>query len=267
VLRSVLTKTLRDQRRPLVWWGVGVTALVLLEVLVYPTVRDKPELNKLVQDYPDVLKALIGAGENVDFLSGPGYLTTELFSFLVPLILLILAIGMGAGAIAGEEERGTLDLLLAHPVSRSRVVGEKFAALTLVVSALGVVLVIALWASAAIVDLEISVARLAEASAAAVFLAVAYGTLALLAGCVTGRRSISIGATAALAFAAYVLNSLGTLVGGLEPYRKLSPFYHYAAGEPLRNGLGAVHVAVLLGIAAALALLAVVAFERRDVAV
>ena len=39
---------------------------------------------------------------------------------MVPLLLLIAAIGAGAGAIAGEEERGTLDLLLSLPVSRRR---------------------------------------------------------------------------------------------------------------------------------------------------
>ena len=47
---------------------------------------------------------------------------------MVPLLLMIAAIGAGAGAIAGEEERGTLELLLANPLSRRRLVLEKTAA-------------------------------------------------------------------------------------------------------------------------------------------
>ena len=44
---------------------------------------------------------------------------------MVPLLLLVAAIGAGARAIAGEEERGTLDLLLSTPVSRRRLALEK----------------------------------------------------------------------------------------------------------------------------------------------
>ena len=39
---------------------------------------------------------------------------------MLPLLLLVYAIGAGSRAIAGEEESGTLDLLLAHPLSRRR---------------------------------------------------------------------------------------------------------------------------------------------------
>ena len=85
---------------------------------VYPTVRDNPELNRLVEEYPEALKAFIAFGGSIDYVSGAGYLGSELFSFMVPLLFLIAAVANGASAIAGEEERGTLDLLLSQPVTR-----------------------------------------------------------------------------------------------------------------------------------------------------
>ena len=56
---------------------------------------------------------------------------------MVPLLLLVAAIGAGARATAGEEERGTLDLLLANPLSRRRLIAEKVAALACEISVLG----------------------------------------------------------------------------------------------------------------------------------
>jgi ABC-2 type transport system permease protein len=112
VLSSVFAKTLRDLRRGFVWWSVGLTGMVALMVSVYPTVRDNPALDKLAKIYPDAFKGLFGFGGELDYSSPAGYLGIELFSFMVPLLLLIAAIGAGSNAIAGEEERGTLDLLL-----------------------------------------------------------------------------------------------------------------------------------------------------------
>jgi ABC-2 type transport system permease protein len=266
MLRNTFLRTLRDARRSLVWWSVGLIGLAALMIAVYPTVRDNPDLNELVQDYPEALKAFIAFGGEVDYASGAGYLGSELFSFMVPLLLTIASIGAGARAIAGEEERGTLELLLANPVSRGRLVVEKLAALIAEVALLAVVLWLALLVGAATVGMEVSAGHLAAATASAGLLAVAFGAIALLVGAATGSRGIAIGVAAAGAVAAYLVSSLAALVEFLEPIRSASPFYHYVASDPLRHGLGLGHVSFLLALAAAAAALAVFAFQRRNLA-
>ena len=57
------------------------------------------------------------------------YLNGELFSFMTPLFVMIFAIGLAAAQIAGEEENGTLSLLLAYPVSRDRLLAQKYGVL------------------------------------------------------------------------------------------------------------------------------------------
>ena len=137
--RNVFLKTLLDAERALVWWSLGLIGMSTLMIAVYPTVRDNPDLNEMVKDYPEALKAFIAFGGDLDYVSGAGYLGSELFAFMVPLLLLIAAIGAGARAIAGEEERGTLDLLLANPLSRRRLVLEKLAAVAVEVTLSSVV--------------------------------------------------------------------------------------------------------------------------------
>jgi beta-exotoxin I transport system permease protein len=267
MLRNVTLKTLRDLRAGFLWWGLGLAGMVALMLSVYPTVRANPALNRLVQQYPDALKAFIGFGGEVDYLSPAGYLGSELFSFMVPLLLLVAAIGAGARAVAGEEEMGTLELLLSCPVSRRLMVLEKLAALAIEVAGLGAVLLVSLWVGSRAVSMDVSFAHLAAATVAAVLLALAYGALALLVGAATGRRALTIGVVAAAAVAAYLVASLASLVDLLEPAKLASPFYHYSAGDPLRHGLAAGHTLVLVAIAVVAGLLSPLALERRDVGV
>src|SRR5512132_662731 len=102
MLRHVYLKSLRDMRRAIAWWSLGLIAMTGLMISVYPTVRDSPELNKLVDQYPQALKAFLAFGGELDYTSGAGYLGSELFAFMVPLLLSIAAIGAGARATAGE---------------------------------------------------------------------------------------------------------------------------------------------------------------------
>ncbi len=263
--RDVLLKGLRDLRRSFAWWSAGLVGLVALMAAVYPTVRDNEELNELVQNYPEALKAFIAFGGSVDYVSGAGYLGSELFSFMVPLLFLVAAVGNGAGAIAGEEERGTLDLLLAHPVSRRQVAAGKIGTLVAELAGLAAVLWLALWAGGRATGMDVSAAKLAAATVTAGLLALAYGAIAFGIGAATGRRVLAIGLATAAAVAAYLVNSLAALVDALGSAQKASPFYHYAAGDPLRQGLALGHCTVLVSIAVAATLVGIAIFERRDV--
>lgn len=266
MLRSVATKTLYDMRRSLAWWSLGLAGIVALMVSVFPAVRDMPSLNRLIEQYPEAIKGFVSFGGQVDYTTGAGYLGSELFAIWVPLLLLIAAIGAGARATAGEEELGTLDLLLANPISRRRLVVEKLAALIAEVALLGFVLWCALVVGAALVTMHVSAAHLAAAVASAMLLAVGFGAIALLVGAFTGRRASAIGISTAAAVAAYLVNSLAPLVHALGTVRKASPFYHYAASDPLRHGLALSHLGVLIAIAVAAAMAAPLVFDRRDLA-
>lgn len=267
MLSGVLGKSLRDIRRSFAWWILGIVSYVALIVAVWPTVKGIPAIAQLHNTYPQALKAFTSFGGEVDFGTPSGYLGAELFSLMVPLLLLIAAIGAGARSLAGEEEAGTLDLLLANPISRRRFSIEKLAALAIEILGLGLVMLAALAISSSIAGMHISLGLLTAATVSAVLLALAFGAIAFMLGASTGRRGRAIGAASALAVGAYLLNSLGSLVKGIESLRPASPFYHYSASDPLRNGLQPGHALVLLAILAIAAIAAVVLFDRRDLAV
>ncbi len=261
---DVLLKSLRDMRRGFAWWALGLVGLVAMQISVYPTVRDDPGFSELTESYPDVLKELFGFGGSFDYTSPAGYLGIELFSLIVPLLLIIAAVATGAAAIAGEEDRGTLDLLLSLPVTRRRVAAEKLGAMAAEVAALGLVVLVALWIGVQAIDMGLSLAHLAAVTLAAVILATGFGAIALFLGAATGSRGAAIGVSAALAVAAYLVNSLAALVSQLETAQRFSPFYHYSAPDPLRNGFSGWHLVALLLVVVVASAAALVVVDRRD---
>ncbi|MBI2305013.1 MAG: ABC transporter permease subunit [Chloroflexi bacterium] len=266
MLRNVFLKTVRDQSRALLFWGFGLVGLSLYATLFYPTIRDMPELNKLVEGLPEALKVMF-LGEMGDFTSPVGYLNTELFFLWMPILFLVFTIGFGSGAIAGEEERGTLDLLLSHPLPRWRVVAEKFSAMVVASLALAFALWVGLAIGVTAVNMDISLGRVAEATLSGSLLGLVFGMVTLALGCATGNRGLSIGGAGALAVAAYILNSFARLTEVLKPYRKLSPFYYHVTSDPLANGLNLGDAGVLMGLIVALLVVALITFQRRDLAV
>lgn len=264
MLRSLYLRTIHERRRSLMWWLVGLAMTALWVVAFYPSIREgADEYTKILEQMPEGLRNLFG-GAGIDLATPEGYLSVEVFSFVVPVLFLIFAVGFGASTLAGEERRGTLDVLLAHPISRSRTVLQKTAGLLTGLLGLGIALWAALAAGSALADMGVSPLRLGQAVVSALLLAAVFGLVALAVGAFTGSRPMAIGVSSALAVGTYLLNALAPLAEPLEPYRLASPFYYYSAAEPLKNGLDPLHAAVLLGIAALFGALATVAFERRD---
>lgn len=263
-MRSIFAKSLYDQRKALIGWGIGLAALVASAILIYPSIRDTPGLEELTQRLPDAVTAVLG---EQNLLSPEGYVNGRLLFSLVPLAVLVVAIGRGADTIAGEESRGTLAFLLSLPVSRRRVMTEKLLALAAGLAVLAAVLFLAMWASDAAVDLGIAPGGYAAASAGALLLGLAFGWTTIALAAATGNRALAVGTTAGVAFATYLLHSLAQIVEALEPFQALSPFYWFIGQDPLRNGIRPAVVAVLLGIAVVAAAVALITFERRDIGV
>lgn len=264
MFRTVFTKTLYDQRRSLLGWSIGVVLMTGLMVALWPSVRDIPDLEQFLANYPEAMRDLF----NIQSLStGAGFLNAELFSSLAPVLFLVFGIARGARLIASEEEEHTLDVLLATPLSRTRVAAEKALALVVSVALLGLVLFLTLVVSGPVVDLEVGIAQLAAASTGMVLLGTEFGLLAAAVGAATGRRTLAIGVASAVAVTSYLLFAFGRILDAFEPWIVLSPFQHALGNEPLVNGLSIGYAAAMLAVGLVLVMGSLPLFARRDIAV
>jgi ABC-2 type transport system permease protein len=262
MLRNVFLKSLRDQRRALLGWSVGLVLVVLLEAALWPSVRDMMNLDEFLANYPEPMRELFNLEE---FVTGTGFFNAELYSLLLPILFLVYGIGRGARAVAGEEEAGTLDVLLLTRVSPVGLVLQQAAAVAAGLTALGVALFVAVTVCSPIFGLDIAPAAALTGSLSMVLLGIEYGWLALAVGAATGRRGLAVAVSAALAVAGYLLFAAGALVEAIEPWQPLSPFYQAIDGGPLGAGLPAAYGWLVLG-AVVVVLAALPVFHRRDIA-
>lgn len=241
-----------------------ITSMIMfyLGILMGPLFALVPdELKDFFSQFPDALIAMIGGA---DMSTPAGFLQGEIFSLTGPVAFIVLTAVMGSRAIAGEEERHTMGLLLGNPITRTHVVVEKTIAMVFYAIVLGVITFVAVWAGVLLGGLDVSGWDIAATSALLVLLGLVFGGLALAIGAATGRSRLSGGITAAVGVAAYFVWSFFPLSPSFEGWALLSPFHYYLGSDPLVNGMDWSDAAVLAVSFLALIALAVPLWERRD---
>lgn len=255
---NVFTKSLRDERWQVVGFGLALTVMSSTAVFLWPSVRDTLQNFTL----PTVVQAFLGT--ELSIASAAGYLSARYFGW-VDILLIVYAVIQGTGAIAGEESAGTMDLLLAQPITRRDVVLQKAGAVVLGGGAIIAIGWLGFALSVPFVRIDVSLADTAIASANMLPITLLFFALALWAGAVAPSRGVAAGMTIGLATAAYFISTLANGVDSLRALRYATPFYYYGSGASLVHGIQWWHVGLLCGIAAALVALTVRTFERRDV--
>ncbi|NDG09892.1 MAG: hypothetical protein EB112_04265, partial [Actinobacteria bacterium] len=129
---ALYVKTWRDHWRTLLAWSLTLIALISIQMSIYPSISENKEaLQGFLESYPEAIRKIF---RMQDYTSGPGFLSTELYSMMIPLVLIAVGGTWGAAATAEEEDEGTADLLLTLPISRSRIlISKMFAAISVVI--------------------------------------------------------------------------------------------------------------------------------------
>jgi ABC-2 type transport system permease protein len=181
---------------------------------------------------------------------------------------LVFAIGAGARIVAGEEEAGILDLVLSHPVSRESMVLQRFAALVTAVA----VMVAAFWLAMLVIAGPADFGSVAAGSLAAMHLHLALFTLlfssvSFAVGAATGRRGLALAVAATAGVLAYAASGILPQVEALRWTRDYSAFTWLNGSQPLRDGIDAGHLGIMLVLTVLFVGVGTLAFRRRDVAV
>ncbi len=209
-----------------------------------------------------VMFELFGGG---DVTTAAGWFQIETFGMMAPIMISIVTISIGANAVAGEEGRRTMGLLLANPVSRSRLVAEKVFTMVVYASIVGVVAFVGTMLGVLIGDMGLAWRNVAATCFLLTLVGLVSGALALAVGAATGRKGAAVFGSAGFLVATHVLNSLGEISDAWTGAAAFSPFRYYLGGDPLNSGLAWGDAAVLAALAVALFASAFPLFWRRDI--
>lgn len=255
--RAPLTMALRVRLASAGSAGFGLVAVLVIVGALFPAVGGT--IGKL--NLPRGVSQLLGGA---DYATLTGWFRSEIGSVYGPLVMGAVAITAASAITAGEEEDGILALVLAHPISRARLVLAKAGAIVALVVIVSVAAWLGLLIGVALGGGGIGVGNMAAFAVHLAFFGLALGGVAIAVGAGTGRRALANGAAAAVGVVGWLINGFAPLVGAVDWLKYLSPFYYYTGHDPLTRGVHAVDLAVLAAVAVALTALGVLAFERRD---
>ncbi|NIT03601.1 ABC transporter permease subunit [Candidatus Saccharibacteria bacterium] len=267
---ALILQTIKKSKWSIVGYTLGAALLVWLLVALFPSFSTQAAnfTETLVEFYPEeFLKAFnIEIGSFLGSIEG--FLSGEHYSLMWPLLLIILAISFGGGALAGEIDHGTIEVLLSQPISRTKLFLGKYLAGAVIIltfvfaSALSVVP----FAEIYNVDYQLQ-NHLTLAVLGACFGFALLGITMMFSSFFSDRGKVTL-VSAVLMLAMYFVNVVAALKENLADLKYLSFFHYFESNTPLlRNDLELESVAVFLGVGLVCTIVGLIWFNRRDIAI
>ncbi|EPR76503.1 ABC transporter membrane protein [Leifsonia rubra CMS 76R] len=258
----LLRRSLVDSWRATLGWTLGFVAAIMLYIPLYSSFSGPDAgFQDIIDSLPAGFSTTLGFE---DLSSGAGYVQATFLGLIGFVLLTITATLWSSAAIAGDEESGSLELTLAHGVSRVQVMVERSLAVILRLIWLAAVSALLILALNEPSGIELEPSHIVGGCLALLGLGLLAANFGLSVGAITGRRSYASAAAAGTALFGYVLNSLGNQSSDVEWLHTISP-YHWAFGNsPLREGADWGALVLIYGVAAAILVIGGTVFNRRD---
>jgi len=243
-------------------WGLGLGFLGGYILDIYESFFEQNiNLNQFMEVLPEDLLAFFGSSG--DLLSVQGFLGIEFFSY-IPVILGIMAVSSASRLITRKEEDGTLEIILAQPISRSAVFWSKF--LGLVISI--ILILVFTWSGFAIglsqaETIDLSYLELLRPFISLFAVLFAFLSLSLMLGMILPSSSAAGLVAGFFLIGSYFVTSLSRLNESLEKVNNFSPLKYYQGGEAM-SGLDYQALGILFGLSVVFIGIAWFFFEKRD---
>ena len=246
--RPLLVRTWRAQRVKVVVVAVALAAWGFIMPVVYAAYgtqfKSIVQSGLIPKEFVDLLSE-VGGG---NIFSLAGVISLGFIHPIAVALIAVFAVGFAASSVAGERQRGTLEVLLARPISRTSLI------LTLYAATVGFV-VIAL------------AAFLVGAAIASVLWGVAaFGAVCLAASVSFDRLPPALGIGLGYLLASYFIDVLGSLWPDARGFQPLSLAHYVRAPAVLAGRLDPAALLVLVAVSVVAVAYALWRFPRRDIA-
>ncbi|AGB39395.1 ABC transporter permease subunit [Natronococcus occultus] len=252
----------RNRLKGSVYLSIGMALLAALVVWVYPSFSDALGGDELLEAYPEEMLQVFRI-ETMASLEG--FLAFELYTFGWIVLLGLYVAYAAAGAIADDVDRGRMDTLLAMPISRARLVAEKFFALSVPILVVNLLTPPVLLVGSRLIDEPLAVGDIVAAHLLSIPYLFACAGIGLLCSVVFDRVGIAQRVALAVTFALFLAESLLAETDA-EAFGAIAPMRYYDPNEILLEGTyDLVGAAVLVGMTVALLVVSQLVFRRSDI--
>ena len=264
---NLISRSILDRRLSLLIYACGVAAYGGMLLAIWPSMSgDLSSLEQLWENYPEGLKQIFGA--DIPFTQFDGFLTLEYFSIMWVIIAVAFSASVATSSLAGEVDKGTMELLLSQPISRRSVVVSKMAfhavGLAFVIAATLIPLVL----GTRFIDAELNLAGVAALSLLLFLFIMSFGSLGFLFSAYFSDRGKAVFTVVGILIFSYALDILAKFNDFIENFYFMSMFKYYDPYPYLHSAIIDWNdLAVLAGVSLVASVIAVIHFQRRDIAV
>lgn len=261
----------KDRKSGHFFFSLGLILYGLMLAASMPAVLENKEMfEKLLSAYPEKVLTFL-AGSGIDFstlLTKEGYLTMEFFALWFPIILFAYIISYTVSVISKDYESGTIEPLLAQPVTRTRIIVERFLAVTIGLFSLSFITVFSLWILLKLYDQALAFTGLLAVGIHAFCFVLVFGAINLFFTSVFLEKGKALGISIGIFVLMHVANALSDSVEFLDKIKFLSLFNYYKIYQallldpfPLKETLLFVGIVVVLFVSS------IFIFKGKDIAV
>lgn len=254
----------RNWRGMLIWAGIiGLDAVYSVYLVQNSELLQK--YSEILKSMPSFIMGMVG-GADAQFAASPeGFLGIGYYGWVL-LGIAAYAVVAGLNITANEEDRGIMDVMLSMPVSRWRVIVEKFAAYALLIIGMALSAHLILVASTVIwASKPFNQGRLLESTLNMLPAALFVLAFTALISVVLRRRSTATSIAAGFVAISYLIDVVGRSAQSADVLRRVSFYSYYDGVTVLQYGLQWGNVLGLLGLAVLMVIGTVFLFQRRDI--
>ena len=273
--RALFWTTLRLSQWAIVAWAAFLVLYGLLLILLFPFIqKTSGSLIDFMRSLPPGLLNSMGMTKATldelfaqQGLTMDGWLATGYFNRWVVMVG-IYAFLFGSGTVAREVERGTMELLLSHPVPRYALVTSKFIAFLAIAGGLVLCTVGGIAAGVFSLGAEVNLWRVFLATAQGSMAVITIAAYSLLLSCLFLDPRKAMALAGGVTAAQYILNLMGPAMGSFQWAQKLSLFYYFHPLEVIAHGEFALSsVLVYVGVTVACFAGALLVIQRKKAVV
>ena len=250
--------------KTIVVWSASMFLLALMFSGLYDSF--KGEISDMIDNAPKLMEAMIGPLPK-DTVTPESWLGIELYGLLFPILLGVIAVSAGASAIGAEEESGTIELILASPISRGRVVLEKSLGIMIQLAIVSGFLWVGIAIGSILFPFDVSLSNVLAATAMGWIFGTTVAYISMSAQALKGRKGLALGVGSGVVGLSYVMMVMSELLDGLNSLKYISLFNYYDGPSVLINGMNETSFAVMLVLSGLFLLVSLYGFYNRDVGI
>ena len=262
---NMMRKTISDRWRGTAIYAGALAAYVLMLTAMFPSFQKMTGIEEMFEGYPEGMTRFFGV-ESIDITSFSNFMTMELFGLMFVIIVGAFVFSFARNMVAGELRDGTLELLLAQPIQRWKMLTSKGGVLLAGIVGIVLVTVLSVFAFGAAFGIDVSYSGYLAYLLVAIALLVSIAGYSILFSTALHRPRWVVMASVGVTLGFYMMQFVATSSESLEKLGYFTIFHYYNPLKVLDSGSVPVgDVLILLAFGAACFGASLWFFQRKDI--